>query len=388
MEWKTIWSYLTSDYRSEETNIQSQIQVIRLRSNHYGESLKIRFSNLYGVQPLLFQKITVRILSGSTLEIINEKRATLQHKEHILLEAGKEYLSDRLNLTIKPDDIVEIETEITRETIITSGVMTYSRREQEVYNYQSDSEGIRHFVDQKKIFTMVNENDRRCFFYGVRAIDALMAKGCQTIIAFGDSLTHQGFWVDHLKERFLQNKITNISVLNCGLGGNRILQGTDPEADHFLIHGEAGINRFEREVYYDALADEVIVFHGINDLIVNSQSSFSDNYIVEKIINGFKKYAQMAHQKGTRIFIATLCPLGNSKFYSEELEQNRKEINQWIRFTKEYDGFFDFERAVVDRENSKMLQKAYDSGDGLHLSDAGGNALANNIDLSVLLAGN
>jgi lysophospholipase L1-like esterase len=48
------------------------------------------------------------------------------------------------------------------------------------------------------------------------------------------------------------------------------------------------------------------------------------------------------------------------------------------------DGVFDFAAAVADPQDPDRLAAAYDSGDGLHLSAAGYQALADAVDVAGL----
>lgn len=50
-----------------------------------------------------------------------------------------------------------------------------------------------------------------------------------------------------------------------------------------------------------------------------------------------------------------------------------------------FDGVIDFATAVADPANPQMLLPAYNSGDHLHPNDAGGQAMANAINLRTLL---
>jgi lysophospholipase L1-like esterase len=47
----------------------------------------------------------------------------------------------------------------------------------------------------------------------------------------------------------------------------------------------------------------------------------------------------------------------------------------------------DFEAAMRDPQNPKLLRAAYDSGDHLHPNDAGYKAMAEAIDLAIFGAG-
>jgi lysophospholipase L1-like esterase len=59
-------------------------------------------------------------------------------------------------------------------------------------------------------------------------------------------------------------------------------------------------------------------------------------------------------------------------------------VNNWILTSGEFDGVIDFAAATADSNNPKVFNPAFDSGDHLHPNDAGYQAMANAIDLSML----
>jgi len=73
----------------------------------------------------------------------------------------------------------------------------------------------------------------------------------------------------------------------------------------------------------------------------------------------------------------------NSKFFTPENEAKRQAVNRWIRSTRVADGVIDFDAAVRDPNQPSRLLTDYDSGDHLHPNDAGHQAMADAIDLSL-----
>jgi lysophospholipase L1-like esterase len=70
-------------------------------------------------------------------------------------------------------------------------------------------------------------------------------------------------------------------------------------------------------------------------------------------------------------------------YYCDEGEAKRGELNGWIRTTGEFDGVIDFDQATRDPANPLIYRPEFDSGDHLHPNDAGYQAMANAIDLSL-----
>jgi lysophospholipase L1-like esterase len=58
-------------------------------------------------------------------------------------------------------------------------------------------------------------------------------------------------------------------------------------------------------------------------------------------------------------------------------------VNQWIRTSGAFDAVIDFDAVLRDSARPRRLLSAYDSGDRLHLSDAGYKAMGEGIDLGL-----
>jgi hypothetical protein len=76
-------------------------------------------------------------------------------------------------------------------------------------------------------------------------------------------------------------------------------------------------------------------------------------------------------------------PIAN--YYSPAKDALRQRINAWIRGSGEFDAVLDFDAVVRDPLNPLRILPAYDSGDHLHLGDAGNQAVADSVDLKLLL---
>jgi lysophospholipase L1-like esterase len=70
-------------------------------------------------------------------------------------------------------------------------------------------------------------------------------------------------------------------------------------------------------------------------------------------------------------------------YYSDDKEVSRKAVNEWIRTSHAFDGVVDFDKAVEDPAHPAHIKPEYDSGDHLHPNDAGYQAMAAAIDLSL-----
>jgi lysophospholipase L1-like esterase len=178
-------------------------------------------------------------------------------------------------------------------------------------------------------------------------------------------------WPNRLAERLSSRKGgIKVAVLNAGISGNR------------LLHDMVGTNasaRLDRDVLVQSGARYLIVLVGINDI------GFSGTAAAD-IIAGHLQIIDRAHAMGLKVYGGTLTPFQaflSGIYYTPDGEAKRQAVNQWIRTSKAYDAVIDFDKAIRDPSNPATIRSAYDSGDNLHPNDAGYQAMADAIDLSL-----
>jgi lysophospholipase L1-like esterase len=93
--------------------------------------------------------------------------------------------------------------------------------------------------------------------------------------------------------------------------------------------------------------------------------------------------ALRAHTHGIKIYGATLTPYVGAGYSSPAGEAMRVAINQWIRTSKDLDGFIDFDKVTLDPAKPDTFLPSADSGDHLHPKDAGYKIMGDSIDLKL-----
>ncbi len=222
-------------------------------------------------------------------------------------------------------------------------------------------------------------------------VDVLAPESASAVVAFGDSITdgarstvdanHR--WPDFLAERLRERGGREVGVLNAGIGGNRVLR--DPAEN--IRFGMNALARFDRDVLSQPGVRYVIVLEGINDLgHPGSSAPIAELPTAEDLIAGLDQMIERAHERGLKIYGATLTPFAGtaySGYYTPEKDAIRKKVNNWIRTSKAFDGVIDFDKAVRDPNHPDAILPAYNGGDHLHPGDAGYKAMGAAIDLSL-----
>nr|WP_275580737.1 SGNH/GDSL hydrolase family protein [Aquibacillus albus] len=303
------------------------------------------------------------------------KTLTFDQEQSVTIPPGEEIHSDPIPYQVTDGEDLTVSVNVSSET----GPATWHW-----FSYQTT------YISKEGDYT--ESNDEEAFsetvnsWFWLSGVDVKTEsnKKSRVIVALGDSIT-DGYmstvnanhrWTDFLNER-LDEEISNqtFSVLNQGITGNRILADSP-------IFGEKALSRLDRDVFSQTGVTDVILYEGIND--VGHQPHVFD---ADKIIFGMKEIASKAHDRGLRIYAATLTPFNaftdDSNYYTDEGEATRQEVNKWIRNNDVFDGFFDFDKAIVDPSSPDKILPEYDSGDHLHPNDRGLEKLADSIDLSM-----
>jgi len=205
------------------------------------------------------------------------------------------------------------------------------------------------------------------------------------IVTLGDSLTDgvrgnpkqlRGY-AEELARRFAKlPSAKRRSVINAGIGGNRILQTS---------WGDGALARLERDVLRVKGLSHIIVFEGINDIGMSGKTVFGESPAIaaDDVIAGYRQIIARAHAKGIKVVIATLMPFKAAGYYSPEKDQIRLAVNAWIRSSSEFDGVIDFDAIIRDPSDPLKVRAAFDSGDHIHPNDAGYTAMGDGIDLAL-----
>jgi lysophospholipase L1-like esterase len=205
-------------------------------------------------------------------------------------------------------------------------------------------------------------------------VEVAAAPRAGAIAAFGDSITDgtrstsdtNNRWPDHLARRLPPE----FAVMNVGIAGNRVLSEGNFNA------GINALARFDRDVLAQPGVTHVIVMEGINDI-------GAANAAVDDLIAAHKQMIERAHQRGLKVYGATLTPYEGAAYFTTEGEVKRKALNQWIRTSGMYDGVIDFEAVVRDPAAPTKFKPEFDSGDHLHPNDAGYKAMGESVDLAL-----
>ncbi|KAJ8520669.1 hypothetical protein ONZ45_g2534 [Pleurotus djamor] len=229
-------------------------------------------------------------------------------------------------------------------------------------------------------------------WYFISTLDAWVPRAQRTLAIVGDSITDgrgsipdaNNRWPDLVFARLQASNspsLKTISFANQAAGGNRILaDGLGPNA----------LGRFDRDVLSQPGVKFAMIFEGVNDIGVAAATTQAQQDIGDRVIAALKQIIIRSHASGIPIFGATITPFSQPGFastvqaYSSATrEATRQRVNAFIRDSGEFDAVVDFDAAIRDPTNPSQIKTEFDSGDFLHPSVAGYQAMAQAFPLNI-----
>jgi lysophospholipase L1-like esterase len=359
---------------------QSVRQIALVTIGGRGQHLRVRLSNELGAEDVIVGAAHVGLAtSGGSILPNSDRTLTFSGETSVAIPAGAPVVSDPVDFDLGAPlpnlSHLAVSLYFPNNTVVEA---LHPYGEQTAYITDGNTTGATNLGNVRSI-------SQSRFF--VSRIDVLAAP--EAIVALGDSITDgygstpdgDGRWPDYLAQR-LANLTCSVClpatfVVNAGISGNRLLRyGTGPSA----------LARFDRDVLSTPGGRYVILLEGINDIGFDDETGVV--VTADDLIAGYRQLIRRAHSKGLYIYGGTLTPFHGSGYDPldaprPDREFLRQAVNGWIRTSGEFDAVIDFDAAIRDPAAPVQLSAIYDSGDHIHPSDAGYQAMANAISLGL-----
>lgn len=345
-----------------------------------GTRVRVHFTNLYGSRPLVIGSASVAPAGrGAALASAGVRRLTFGGHGWASVPPGAEVVSDPVLLRVAPRSELAISIYVPGQT----GAATEHAQAHQVSYVAAGDAALSPAPNRFR--------ERTTSWYFIDGVDLLSARrDIGAVVTLGDSITDgvgsptgaNARWPNDLARRFDALPGPTLSVVDEGIGGNRVLNNSP-------CCGVDAVARFETDVAQRTGVRDVILLEGINDIGYSLKrgplTAPHTNVSALQIIDGYEQIIALAHADGLRIFGATLTPFAGARYWSPAGEAKREAINDWILTSGAFDGVIDFARVLADPSNPERLNPAYDSGDHLHPNAAGYRAMADVVNLAALL---
>jgi lysophospholipase L1-like esterase len=342
-----------------------------------GDPIRLELTNADGTSPLWIGRVTVAAAApdgavepGTIYPVTYRGRASFQ------IPAGARVLSDPVALRVWPQEELAVSVYLPDRT----GPATFHYDAMQVDWVSAAGD---HTADQDASAFAIPTTSS--YYLSGLVVRSDAAEG--TVVAIGDSITDgvnsvvdaNGRWPNDLARRLDTVHGPTLAVADEGIGGNRVLASSP-------IYGVSAEARFGPDVLDQPGVRDVIVLEGINDIGFSSgPGHLGAEVSAAQLIAGYKQLIARARARGLKIFGATLLPYQGARYYSAAGEATRAAVNHWILTSGAFNGVINFAKVMSDPADPLRLNPGYDSGDHLHPNDAGYQAMANAINLAMLL---
>jgi lysophospholipase L1-like esterase len=337
-----------------------------------GDRVRVVLSNAFGTAPLVVGAANVALREKDSAIVSKSSRALkFSGSASTSVPSGAIIISDPVDLTLPPTSDLVVDLYVPGDTAASGSAVTMHTGANQT-SYVS-STGNYAGAETFPVATTTGS------WFVLSRVEVAAPQAAGAIVALGDSITdgtrstvntnHR--WPDLLAKRLADAAGPRMAVLNAGIAGNRVLLDNA---------GPNALARFDRDVLSQTGVTHVIVMEGINDI---GQARANPLPSAADLIGAHRQLILRAHARGLKIYGATLTPFEGAAYFTAEGEAKRSALNDWIRMSQEYDGVIDFDKAVRDPNQPTKFLSNYQSGDNLHPSDAGYQAMADAIDLSL-----
>jgi lysophospholipase L1-like esterase len=362
--WVGTWA---ASPQSSGTTFNNQTLRQIVHTSISGTSARVQLSNAFGNQAIQVRDVHVaQRTSGSSVATSSDRAVTFGGATSTTIAAGAIAVSDSIAFSVTALSDVAVSFYLPSGT----GPATF-HQQGTATNYIASG-------DVAGSATLSSPQTTGSYYFlanldvqNAAALGAVVTLGASITDGVGSSNDDNRRWPNDLATR-LVNSGRTVGVLNQGISGNDLLQDGA---------GQSALNRFSRDVLAQPGVRWVIFSDDpINDL---GGGDFDSG----KLIAGIQQLITSAHQNGLLFMCSTLTPFQGAGYWTSQGETGREAINAFIRGSSSgCDAIVDQDTATHDPARPTWYLPAYDSGDHLHPNEAGLQAIANAVDLTIFSA--
>jgi lysophospholipase L1-like esterase len=354
----------------------------------WGSRFRIRLANTFGAQPVTFDAIYLGI-SASAGNIVRgtNRPVTFGGQRTVTIAPGASAYSDGIEMKIAPGAYMEgRKLAVSFHAAGPTGPMTWHAKALQTSYLSGHRSGTHTAEEDDTAFPFTTTS-----WYFLDAVDVMASSDTVVVCAFGDSITDGTLstlngddrWPDVLSRRLHAAYGNRISVVNAGIGGNRILTPESYPPPQPFSGGPSALQRLNRDLFGLSGVSAMVLLEGINDI--------SSGASADAIIAGIRELVSRVKAKGIKVVGATLTPslTANGNSGTPEANERRQAVNAFIRTSGIFDAVADFDAVTVD-PTTGALHEAFvpnstvgGAGDRLHPNRAGYQAMGNAIDVKI-----
>ncbi|MFT8447152.1 MAG: SGNH/GDSL hydrolase family protein [Liquorilactobacillus nagelii] len=366
MHWQIAWYHQIANFSFLPVTMPELTEVIQTTCNLHGGEFRATLTNYFGTQSLIFDRVEVGLDP-----MFHVKQPLFFHNSRIFkIPAGKAVVSDPCQLTVHPGQKLYFRISSSFRQTYCDFASTYNTK----LTNASLIRRSNHLPTLRTTFTA-----RRGWF-SLAQVEVLSGTKAAVIEFTGDSLAEMGLISDELTEQLYLKYPNQLTVLNSGISGNRLLYNAPQDEPLYQTFGTSLAERLPllMRLHRPKL---VICFVGSNDLLLPliSRQAIKQQINPTDFTAQVEELFNLVEMVQSQLLFSNLLPfkLGHGQIHhSANYEQAltlRKLVNSELAHLEP---FTSTATAVVKED---QLVPAYDLGDHLHLNQAGGQLLTSQL---------
>ena len=354
----------------------------------WGDRVRIRLANTFGTKAVTFSAIYVGLSASAGNVVKGTNRAvSFAGERTVTIAPGASRYSDSVELKLPAGALTDgRKLAVSFHIASASGPMTWHAKALQTSYLSRPGSGVHSGEEDDAAFPYTTTS-----WYFLDAVDVAAASDTVVVAAFGDSITDGTLstlngddrWPDVFSRRLHAAYGNRVSVVNAGIGGNRILTPEKYPPPQPFPGGPSALQRLDRDVLGLSGLTAVVLLEGINDI--------SSGASADAIIAGMKELVSRVKARGIKIVGATITPslTANGNSGTPDANARRQAVNAFIRTGGLFDAVADFDAVTVDQATGALREEFVPNstiggaGDRLHPNRAGYQAMGSAIDLTI-----
>ncbi len=363
--WTGTWAASPWSTKGQGKSFENQTLRQIVRTSIGGSAARIQLSNAFGAEAVTIADVHVADrVGGSAVDPTTDRSVTFGGLTSVTIPAGGKAISDETAFEVKPLTDVAVSFHVPdRITDPTAHLDSFQTNYVAAGNVAGNAT-LTGFTTNASYTLLANLDVRNS-----AAAGAVVTLGASITDGYVSSFDRNRRWPNDLAVRLAATGRV-IGVLNQGVSGNAVLDNGG---------GQSMVNRFTRDVLdqpgvtWAAIADAPI-----NDLLGGNPPTGT------QLTAALTGMISAAHARGVRVLCATLTPFAGHERWTEAAEAARAQYNAFVRGTgSDCDAVLDADQATHDPADPRRFLPAFDIGDHLHPDNAGLQAIADAVDLSI-----
>lgn len=385
-KWVSAWSTSPVSASLNDLGVLDKLGVpvslatsrVVIQSTASGTAVRFTFSNEFGNLPLTISACNVaKADPDNHKKVDGDTRVTVKFggKTRVTIPAGQTVTSDPVAINVAAGESLSVTTYYRGINVMrTIGLIGADS-----YVALGNQTRINNMLTGIKLKYEADSGSYE-IIPSLIGMDVMAAKDTDVCVFFGDS-TLANEIPRLLAAKLRENGINNVSVTQEAIKGNRLVANGVGAAANLL--GEAGVDRFARDVLSQDGVKYVVVKLGINDIVhpyCESKADKLEPVTFEEMVAGYQQLIDMAHAQGVEIYFCEITPwkgytrnvfgAGDDVQWTPEIDSMRLRLNEWLASDAcPSDGYIDL--SAMHSADDPYALVADQTPDGIHHNPAG-----------------